>query len=512
MFTRTTISTRLASITAVAIVGIIIVGIIGLLDARTALMDARRTKTQEHTEQALSLIAHFHGMEEAGLITREAAQNAAIAAVRDLRYAETEYFWINDMAPTMVMHPIKPELEGQDLSATEDPEGTRLFVEFVDVVESEGAGFVSYLWPKPNEEDPQPKVSYVAGFEPWGWVVGTGIYVDDVDAAFAAEVRAFLLPALLVTLVVGGLSLLIGRGLARDIARRGRQVRDASDDLSTSSAAVDAASAHTNHQAQRVSTSAGEVHEHLASVAAGVEELNASVAEIAQAVTGAARIADDAVAQTAATSDSIAKLGTSSTEIGKVVEVITAIADQTNLLALNATIEAARAGESGKGFAVVAGEVKDLASETAQATQQIASQISTIQGDTEEAVSAIRRIAEVIGQVAEAQQTIAAAVEEQQATTAEISRSVSTVSSRSSDIADEVGATARTAQHTAGVAAGVRTTAQRLTEVADGLNRLVGRLGHGAVTGDADPAPAAPSATHRAALADDARDEALTRV
>ncbi len=513
MFTRATISTRLALLTAVALVGILLVGAISLAGTRGDLMDARREKTQQQTETALSLIAHFHAMEAAGVITTEAAQGAAKAAVRDLRYDETEYFWINDMTPAVVMHPIKPELDGQDVSQTEDPNGKRLFVEFVDVVQADGAGFVDYLWPKPDEEEPQPKISYVAGFEPWGWIVGTGIYVDDVDAAFADEVKGFLLPALLVTLAVAGLSLFVSRNLARDIARRGQQVRSASDELSSSSAAMDQASNHTTTQARRVSGSAADVHEHLATVASGVEELNASVAEIGQAVTGAAQIADDAVRQTAATSDSIAKLGVSSTEIGKVVEVITAIAEQTNLLALNATIEAARAGESGKGFAVVAGEVKDLASETASATQQIADQIGAIQTDTEEAVTAIQRIAEVITQVAEAQQTIAAAVEEQQATTAEISRSLSTVSDRSSEIADEVGATARTAEHTAAVSVGVRHTAEHLTAVADGLNDLVGRLGR-SLDGAAPAVPADASRLEAAGpvTAPVTRDDVLTGV
>ena len=489
MLTHTTISTRLAAITAVALAGLLVVITFGLLGTRDDMMESRRVKTREHTELAISLIGHFHALEESGAMTREGAQQEALDAVRDLRYDGTEYFWINDMSPTVVMHPIKPELEGQDVSTLEDANGTRLFVEFVDVVRDGGEGFVDYLWPKPDEEEAQPKISYVAGFEPWGWVVGTGIYVDDVDAQFWAKVRAFGLPALLIMAIVGGLSRWIGGRLARDIARRAEEVHVASEGLSSSSAAVDGASAETTVKARRVGASAEDVHSHLATVATGVEQLNASVAEIGRAVTSASQVADGAVAETATTRDAINRLGTNSAEIGKVVEVISAIADQTNLLALNATIESARAGAAGKGFAVVANEVKDLARETAHATQQVADQIGAIQVDTEEAVRAIGRIADVIAQVADTQQTIAAAVEEQQVTTAEISRSVTTVATRSSAIADDVNATARTAEHTAAVAAGVRHTAEELLTVADGLSRLVGRVGRTAPT----PAPVTPT-------------------
>lgn len=172
-------------------------------------MASRRATTQEHVEVGLSLIAHHHSLETAGELTREEAQQAAIDAVRDLRYSEVEYFWINDMGPTMIMHPIKPELDGQDLSANEDPNGTRLFVEFVDVVAAEGGGFVDYLWPKPDEEEPQPKISYVAGFEPWA------ARAAEDTAAAASHVRQ---TAHQLTAVAEGLNQLVGR-----FGRFGRQ-------------------------------------------------------------------------------------------------------------------------------------------------------------------------------------------------------------------------------------------------------------------------------------------------
>src|SRR5690606_17952817 len=122
-----------------------------------------------------------------------------------------EYFWINDMHPTMIMHPFKPELDGTDLTDDADPDGKHLFVEFVKAVEAAGAGFVDYQWPKPGADAPQPKISYVAGYEPWGWVIGSGVYVDDVRTVAVAEAGKLLLSGLGIIVVIGGTSVVVGR-------------------------------------------------------------------------------------------------------------------------------------------------------------------------------------------------------------------------------------------------------------------------------------------------------------
>jgi methyl-accepting chemotaxis protein len=228
----------------------------------------------------------------------------------------------------------------------------------------------------------------------------------------------------------------------------------ASEQMTGTATQIAASAEEASAQALAVSAAAEQVSRSVDTVSAGSEQMGASIREISQNAAEAARVAAEAVTVTAQTSATMNKLGDSSAEIGNVIKTITAIAEQTNLLALNATIEAARAGESGKGFAVVASEVKDLAQETAKATEDISRRVEAIQSDTSGAVSAIEEISAVIERISEFQTTIASAVEEQTATTAEMNRSV----------AEAAGGTGEIAQNITGVAEAARLTSQGVAE------------------------------------------------
>jgi methyl-accepting chemotaxis protein len=237
----------------------------------------------------------------------------------------------------------------------------------------------------------------------------------------------------------------------------------ASEQMSSTAQQIAASAEETTAQAQTVSAAAEQISRSVGTVSAGSEEMGAAIREISQNASEAAQVASDAVALTASTSVTMNKLGASSAEIGNVIKTITAIAEQTNLLALNATIEAARAGELGKGFAVVASEVKDLAQETARATEDISKRVEAIQADTGGAVTAIEQISHVIAQISDFQTTIASAVEEQTATTAEMNRSVAEAATGSNEIAENITGVAEAARLTS---EGVTQTQQATTELA----------------------------------------------
>jgi methyl-accepting chemotaxis protein len=250
----------------------------------------------------------------------------------------------------------------------------------------------------------------------------------------------------------------------------------ASDTTAGVSQQLGATSQQTTSQASAVSAAAGEVSQNIQTVSTAAEQMSASIKEISKNASEAAEVASSAARLAGSTNATMTKLSESSAEIGNVIKVITSIAEQTNLLALNATIEAARAGEAGKGFAVVANEVKELAKETAKATEDIGVKVEAIQNDAKGAVQAIDEITTVIGRINDIQNTIASAVEEQTGTTNEISRNVTETAKGSSDIASNISGVAASAKATQDCAVSAQKAAGELSKVAVSLTEAVGRF------------------------------------
>ncbi|MBE9036231.1 methyl-accepting chemotaxis protein [aff. Roholtiella sp. LEGE 12411] len=266
------------------------------------------------------------------------------------------------------------------------------------------------------------------------------------------------------------------RDSIRQMAEVAATVASSAEELTAVSSEMSGNASQTAEQATSASASAEQVSQNAITVATAVEEMTASIREIARNSAQGAKIATDAVGTAVKTNATINKLGQSSIDIGKVVKVITSIAQQTNLLALNATIEAARAGDAGKGFAVVASEVKELAKQTANATEDISQRIEAIQTDTNGAVEAITEITGVVNQISDIQTTIASAVEEQTATTSEISRNVAESAKGATNIAKNIGIVAQNALSTTSGANNTSQAAEELARIAAELQKIVGKF------------------------------------
>lgn len=266
------------------------------------------------------------------------------------------------------------------------------------------------------------------------------------------------------------------RELVQAISVNAENVAKASEEFSAVSQQISANSEETSAQANAVSASTEEVNRGLQTVASATQEMSASIQEIAKNATEAAKVADAAMKTAFETNEIVGKLGESSAQIGQVIKVITSIAQKTDLLALNATVEAARAGDVGAGFAVVANEVKELAKQTATATEDISRKIETIQADAKSAVSAIASISGVIDQVNSISGTIATAVEEQSATTSEMSRNISEAAKGAGDVAQNIHGVAQAAQGTSQGATNSQNAAKQLAQMSIQLQDLVNRF------------------------------------
>jgi len=499
----------LAGLFALSVLGVAV----GLLwSAYDQKLEDRRTAVRQTVEVAHTLLQWAHEQQASGKLSADAARQQALSALGRLRYGNNEYFWVNDMAGVMVHHPIKPQLNGKNLSDMKDPKGTFVFRAFTDMARNRGEGFVNYQWPKPGHEAPVDKVSFVKAFSPWGWVVGSGLYIDDLEAAFRQHMVGSVAAVLIATLLLWGLVELTARQLSHgvtetvaraeaiaqgdiaqgqaphplaeggdEIGRLLRAMRGMSRQLGDTLGQVRDSVGHVAEASQQIATGNLDLNHRteqaaarLQHTAASMEEFSSTVQHNAASSAAAQDMAAEAASQARRGGEVVSQvvhtmeaIHASARKITDIITVIDGIAFQTNILALNAAVEAARAGEQGRGFAVVAGEVRTLAQRSANAAKEIK---SLIQASTEHVESgaalvhdAGQNMAAIVGSV----DRVAGLIQQIAHATMEQNQGVGTIHHAVTELDQMTQQNAALVEQSAAAAGSLKDQAQALAAVVD---------------------------------------------
>ncbi len=446
---------KLWLIVGISLFSLVLTEFIFLVSLRNDLLEEKKSRTRSVVETAYDMIQYYYNASKDGKMPEQEAQQKAKDLIKTLRYEGTEYFWINDMNRFMVAHPYF-ELEGKDQSGLTDVNGKKIVVAFVEKAKAQKSGFVDYVWKKPGSEKATPKLAYVKSFEPWGWVVGSGIYIDDVQKNFWNKAVKLAVLLIVISFVIILISWIFAKSITQPLAvvkerlqsmaKGDLRVKDEESDMAGLSQStnetgqllgalhnmresldsligqVQLSGIQVTSSTTEIAASARQLEATIAEQAASIREVNATNKEItttsedlmrtmggvSETVSDTASMAEtgrdklnrmqssmrEFIEATSYISSKLGVINEKANKISGIVTTINKISDQTNLLSLNAAIEAEKAGEYGKGFSVVAREITRLSDQTAIATKDIEYMVKEMQSSVSSGVMEMDKFAE----------------------------------------------------------------------------------------------------------------------
>ena len=468
---------KLASMIVILWLGLLVIAGLGAWQTRASMITDRRDQLASLVAQAASVTDHYYKLSQQNALPEAEAKQKALEAIAAMRHGADGYISINDSKPVIVMHPIKTDLNGKDVSNFTDPNGKHLFVEIVKAGNAEGSkGFVEYLWPKPGADKPQEKTSAVQRFAPWDWYLVTGMYMNDVRSAVLASIGRWLAMTAVLGAIATAVMVLVLKSVRASLGGELEAALDAAQRIAQGDLTARVTVKHDDRSSllHALHTMQGGLIDMVSRVRMGTENINVGASEIASGNTDLSQRTEeqaaalvqtassmdemtanvkqnaDSAAQAASLAGQAAQVATRGSEvvddvvrtmneitdrshkIGDIIGVIDGIAFQTNILALNAAVEAARAGEQGRGFAVVAQEVRSLAQRSAQAAREVkvlvestVASVSAGSGQVRQAGDTMREIVSNVSNVTTIISEITHAANEQTRGIQEVNRAVS---------------------------------------------------------------------------------------